>query len=316
MAISNDGVVYVADRANNRVQSFTIDGTFLKEGFVKRESEGTGTAFGVGLSADPQQRFLYVADGSNERIAILDRKTLEEIGHIGRPWPQGGRVLSPAQPRRRSEREHRDRRVAGLSRAEVRLQGTVELVTYPSLCRPAARRCPTSRETACVRRRTSGLCPLPLSDPSFARNPSTRISMPIGSESFVNPRLYNALGGPPSIIQRSTLTVRFLHVDVDPGVRIDPFHLRDRPPQLDWLLRVEFRRKRVMPRHGHAQRARAQTAAQQYDSFVRMGAPYLDERSSSPRRRGRRSGDSASRSCPRDTRTRRSACRPEASRWE
>ena len=90
VAISNDGVVYVADRANNRVQTFTIDGAFLKEGFVKRESEGTGTAFGVGLSADPQQRFLYVADGSNERIAILDRKTLEEIGHIGRPGRKAG----------------------------------------------------------------------------------------------------------------------------------------------------------------------------------------------------------------------------------
>ncbi len=90
VAIANDDVVYVADRANNRIQSFTIDGVFLKEGFVKRESEGTGTAFGVGLSTDAQQRFLYVADGSNERIAILDRKTLEEIGHIGRPGRKAG----------------------------------------------------------------------------------------------------------------------------------------------------------------------------------------------------------------------------------
>ena len=72
----------MADRANNRVQSFRLDGTFLKEGFVKRESRGTGTAFGVALSADPEQRFLYVADGSNERIAILDRASLEEIGQL------------------------------------------------------------------------------------------------------------------------------------------------------------------------------------------------------------------------------------------
>jgi DNA-binding beta-propeller fold protein YncE len=90
VAISSDGIVYVADRANNRVQSFTINGMFVKEGFVKRESEGTGTAFGVGLSTDPQQRFLYVADGSNERIAILDRTTLVEIGHIGRPGRKAG----------------------------------------------------------------------------------------------------------------------------------------------------------------------------------------------------------------------------------
>ena len=90
VAISNDGIVYVADRANNRIQTFTIAGMFLKEGFVKRESEGTGSAFGVGLSTDPQQRFLYVADGSNERIAILDRRTLEEIGQIGRPGRKAG----------------------------------------------------------------------------------------------------------------------------------------------------------------------------------------------------------------------------------
>jgi DNA-binding beta-propeller fold protein YncE len=90
ITVSNDGVVYVADRAHNRVQSFRLDGTFLKEGFVKRESRGTGTAFGVALSADPEQRFLYVADGSNERIAILDRASLQELGHIGGPGRKAG----------------------------------------------------------------------------------------------------------------------------------------------------------------------------------------------------------------------------------
>src|ERR1051326_2492578 len=113
--VSNDGIVYVTDRANNRVQSFTLDGKFLKEGFIKRESQGTGTAFGVALSTDPGplgfikresqgtgtafgvalstdpgQRFVYIADGSNERIAILDRTSLEEIGHIGRPGRKAG----------------------------------------------------------------------------------------------------------------------------------------------------------------------------------------------------------------------------------
>jgi DNA-binding beta-propeller fold protein YncE len=88
--VSNDGIVYVTDRANNRVQSFTLDGKFLKEGFIKRESQGTGTAFGVALSTDPAQRFLYIADGSNERIAILDRTSLDEIGHIGGPGRKAG----------------------------------------------------------------------------------------------------------------------------------------------------------------------------------------------------------------------------------
>ncbi|HXJ03064.1 MAG TPA: hypothetical protein VNH44_17725 [Micropepsaceae bacterium] len=88
--VSNDGIVYVTDRANNRIQAFTLEGKFLKEGFIKRESQGTGTAFGVGLSADPAQRFLYIADGSNERIAILDRTSLEEVGHIGGPGRKAG----------------------------------------------------------------------------------------------------------------------------------------------------------------------------------------------------------------------------------
>ncbi len=90
ITVSNDDIVYVSDRANNRVQSFRLDGTFIREGFIRRESKGTGTAFGVALSTDPAQRFLYVADGSNERIAILDRATLSEIGHIGRPGRKAG----------------------------------------------------------------------------------------------------------------------------------------------------------------------------------------------------------------------------------
>ena len=90
VAISNDDIVYVADRANNRVQAFTLEGKFLKEGYNRRESQGTGSAFGVALSRDPQQRFLYVADGSNERVAILDRQTLQVIGQIGRPGRMAG----------------------------------------------------------------------------------------------------------------------------------------------------------------------------------------------------------------------------------
>src|SRR5947208_3128882 len=90
VTVSNDGIVYVSDRAHNRVQSFRLNGTFLKEGFIKRESKGTGTAFGVALSADPEQHFLYVADGSNERIAILDRTSLEEVGQIGGPGRKAG----------------------------------------------------------------------------------------------------------------------------------------------------------------------------------------------------------------------------------
>jgi DNA-binding beta-propeller fold protein YncE len=93
LTISNDGIVYVAERNSNRVQAFTLEGKFLKEAFVAPNSpqRDFGTAFGVALSGDKRQRFLYVADGHNEKIHVLDRKTLEEIpgsafGHVG-PYP-------------------------------------------------------------------------------------------------------------------------------------------------------------------------------------------------------------------------------------
>jgi hypothetical protein len=82
------------------VQSFRLDGTFIKESFVKRGSQGTGTAFGVALSGDPQQRFLYVADGSNERIAILDAH-LSKRSVRSAVRAQGRRVLPHPQPGRR-----------------------------------------------------------------------------------------------------------------------------------------------------------------------------------------------------------------------
>jgi NHL repeat-containing protein len=91
IAISNDDLVYVADRGNNRIQMFKPDGTFMKEAYVgRRDTAGTGSAYGVALSGDPQQRFLYVADGSDDHIAILDRNTLETIGQIGRPGRKAG----------------------------------------------------------------------------------------------------------------------------------------------------------------------------------------------------------------------------------
>ena len=57
-----------------------------------------GSAYGVALSGDPQQRFLYVADGSDDHIAILDRNTLETIGQIGRPASPPQSAMPPQHP--------------------------------------------------------------------------------------------------------------------------------------------------------------------------------------------------------------------------
>ena len=91
IALSRDGMVYVADRTNNRVQAFETDGTFVAEGFIDRNARGFGSAFDVALSVDPQQRFLYVADGMNQRVVVLRRDTLELVSRFGSggPYPGG-----------------------------------------------------------------------------------------------------------------------------------------------------------------------------------------------------------------------------------
>jgi DNA-binding beta-propeller fold protein YncE len=82
--VTNDDLVYVADRSNNRLQVFKLDGTFIKEVFIARntlQSEGTVHAFAV--SPDKDQKFLYVVDGSNKAVRILNRQTLEIVSSVG-----------------------------------------------------------------------------------------------------------------------------------------------------------------------------------------------------------------------------------------
>jgi DNA-binding beta-propeller fold protein YncE len=82
--ISNDDLVYVGDRVNNRIQVFRPDGTFVKEGYIERKtSTPEGTAFDIAFSPDKQQQFLYVPDGSNKKVQILNRDTLEVVGFFG-----------------------------------------------------------------------------------------------------------------------------------------------------------------------------------------------------------------------------------------
>ena len=90
LKLSNDGRVYVSDRINNRIQEFRLDGTFVKEAFIRRETLGNGTAYDVELSSDPGERFLYVADGVNNHVWILDRNSLEVVGRFGRQGRYAG----------------------------------------------------------------------------------------------------------------------------------------------------------------------------------------------------------------------------------
>ena len=95
IAITRDGMVYVADRVNNRIQAFKKDGTFVKEGFISRRTRLVGAASGFALSADPQQSFLYVIDGANHRVWIVRRDTLQVVGRFGQTGLSGGALNVP-----------------------------------------------------------------------------------------------------------------------------------------------------------------------------------------------------------------------------
>ncbi len=90
VAIADDGLVYVADRTNNRIQVFQKDGTFITESWIRPETLGSGSASGVALSEDPGQQWLFVPDGTNNVIWIVDRATLEVRYHVGRLGKRAG----------------------------------------------------------------------------------------------------------------------------------------------------------------------------------------------------------------------------------
>ena len=87
--LSKDGLVYVCDRRNNRIQVFRKDGTFVKEAVVAKETRGEGAVWSIAFSNDPQQRRVYVADGSNQKIWVLQRDALsvESSFGAGGRWP-------------------------------------------------------------------------------------------------------------------------------------------------------------------------------------------------------------------------------------
>src|SRR5579862_3659580 len=81
--ISHDGLVYVCDRTNDRLQVFQKDGAFVKEAFIAKETFGSGSVWDIGFSTDPQQRYAFVNDGTNQQVYVLDRKSLTVLSTFG-----------------------------------------------------------------------------------------------------------------------------------------------------------------------------------------------------------------------------------------
>ena len=83
---SNDGLIYVCDRGADRIQVFRTDGTFVKEALVAPQAIA-GTTWDIAFSKDDAQQFIYLADGANMRVHILERESLEVLYTFG----DGGR---------------------------------------------------------------------------------------------------------------------------------------------------------------------------------------------------------------------------------
>jgi DNA-binding beta-propeller fold protein YncE len=88
--VSRDGIVYVADRTNNRIQTFTSAGKFLRQARLAQQGTVTPVPAGFAFSPDPKQQFLYVVDSGPMQVAIFDRETMAQIGTIGMRGPKPG----------------------------------------------------------------------------------------------------------------------------------------------------------------------------------------------------------------------------------
>ena len=90
---SNDGLLYVCDRVNNRVQVFQKDGTFVDEVLIAKETLGSGAVWDLAFSKDPDQSYIYVADGHNEKVHIIQRDNLEYLTSFGDGGRQPGQFF-------------------------------------------------------------------------------------------------------------------------------------------------------------------------------------------------------------------------------
>ena len=92
--IDKNGLVYVCDRTNNRLQMFRKDGTFVAEHVYEKATRGTGSVYDLVFSPDRDQKFIYMIDGMNGEVRIVDRASKETLGRFGRPGRQIGQFTA------------------------------------------------------------------------------------------------------------------------------------------------------------------------------------------------------------------------------
>ena len=88
--MDKDGLIHVCDRTNDRLQVFRRDGTFVSEHVFEKATRGTGSVYDLVFSPDKEQKFIYMIDGMNGEVRIVDHASKETLSRFGRPGRQAG----------------------------------------------------------------------------------------------------------------------------------------------------------------------------------------------------------------------------------
>ena len=90
---SNDGLVYAADRAGNRIHVTDKQGNFKKEIRMAEWTGIGGAAGGVMFSPDKAQQFLYISDLTNNHVWFLNRLDGKIVGQMGSMGQNAGQFF-------------------------------------------------------------------------------------------------------------------------------------------------------------------------------------------------------------------------------
>lgn len=108
--IGNDGLVYVCDRQGDRIQVFDKMGNFQRNIWIRTGTptlpDARGTAWWAAFSRDPQQKYMYVMNGRNETVHILEYESGKILASFGRPWTSTREFHPRSYPGRRLARQH------------------------------------------------------------------------------------------------------------------------------------------------------------------------------------------------------------------
>ncbi|MEP6835121.1 MAG: hypothetical protein ABJB74_17170 [Gemmatimonas sp.] len=91
---TTSGMVYVCDRVNDRIQVFTKDGKFVKEVRIAPRTIGDGSVWDIAFSKDAAQKFMFLADGKNEKVYVMERESLKILTSFGDAGRQPGQFFA------------------------------------------------------------------------------------------------------------------------------------------------------------------------------------------------------------------------------